>query len=307
MPTLMIEDPGVQQFVWDGPKSVVQHYLTEGIDGWRLDVAYDLGPSLLHQLSHAAHTAKHDSAVIGEISGYPSDWFPAVDGVFNFFSLKLAEDAVNGKIAGGRVGRMWAQSVEDSGIDHLLKCWLVADNHDTARLANEVPDLGDRKIIHALQLTLPGAPVLYYGSELGMTGSGDPENRAPMRWDLANDQNEELAWIQKLTKFRKEHRAIRVGDFRSIETDRLMGFTRYTDKIRDLVVVLTNPTNQEVTETISPRAGRIQSWGELKDFLTGKSFRCINGLCEIKMKPKSIYILTPVTDQKGYEPYERIP
>jgi cyclomaltodextrinase len=47
-------------------------------------------------------------------------------------------------------------------------------------------------MVQVLQFTLPGAPNIYYGAEVGMTGGGDPENRAPMRWDLMRDDNADL-------------------------------------------------------------------------------------------------------------------
>jgi hypothetical protein len=73
----------------------------------------------------------------------------------------------------------------DAGIEHMLQSWIYLDNHDTPRLATTLPDVAQRRLAQVLQFTLPGAPNLYYGSELGMTGGDDPEMRAPMRWDLA--------------------------------------------------------------------------------------------------------------------------
>jgi cyclomaltodextrinase len=63
--------------------------------------------------------------------------------------------------------------------------------------------------VQALQFTLPGAPNLYYGAEVGMTGGADPENRGPMRWDLLRDDHPELAWMRQLIALRKQHRALR--------------------------------------------------------------------------------------------------
>jgi glycosidase len=69
-------------------------------------------------------------------------------------------------------------------------------------------------MVQTLQFTLPGAPNIYYGAEVGMTGGPDPENRSPMRWDLMHSDNAELVWMKQLIALRKAHRALRVGDFR---------------------------------------------------------------------------------------------
>ncbi|MFX8918423.1 alpha-amylase family glycosyl hydrolase, partial [Acinetobacter baumannii] len=83
LPALNLENPQVRNYLWNDKTSVVQSWLNKGIDGWRLDVAYELGPKYLEELTRAAHRAKPGSTVVGEVRGYPSDWFPALDGVFN--------------------------------------------------------------------------------------------------------------------------------------------------------------------------------------------------------------------------------
>lgn len=306
--TLRLENPAVRDYLWNNPDSVVKSYLADGIDGWRLDVAFELGPKYLSELTHAAHAAKPGSAVVGEISGYPGDWFPAVDGVFNFFPMRMALEMTSGHVPGGRAGVMLQHMVDDAGLDNLLKSWLLLDNHDTPRIANQIPDIRNRRIAQVLQLTLPGSPVIYYGSELGMEGQGDPENRAPMRWDLVKPGNADLAWIRKLIVLRKRHPALKYGDFMALDTSALLGFTRTTGQIRDAVVVLINPTETEVTETFPVRIGRIMSWGAVTDLLSGEQFRIINGIMTTTVPARGIRILTPVTaPNHGYSPYTRIP
>ena len=308
LPALRLENPDVRQYLWNGPDSIVQKYLKEGIDGWRLDVAFELGPEYLGELTRAAHAARPGSAVVGEINGYPSHWFPAVDGVFNFSALGVAQEMLKGNISGGRAGRMLAHIADDAGIENLLKSWLLLDNHDTPRVVDLIPDRANRHLAQALQLTLPGSPVIYYGSELGMTGPDDPQNRAPMRWDIANDHNPDLAWIRKLIAIRKQHPALRYGDFTVLDTDALLAFTRTTDNLRDSVIVVVNPTDQKRKEVFTTRIGRLMSWGELKDVLTGENFRTVTGLLSVEMPPRSIRLLAPITEPaNGYSPYNRVP
>lgn len=307
MPGLHLENSAVQNYFWKGQNSVVQRYLKMGIDGWRLDVAFELGPKLLKDITQAAHKAKPGSSVVGEISGYPSNWFDSVDGVFNFHAISLGTDMLRGKVSGGRVGRMYEDMVSDGGIENLLKSWLLTENHDTPRLAHLVPDFEMRKLVVALQMTLPGSPCVYYGAEVGMTGHGDPENRAPMRWDLVTPSNPDFVWTRDLLKIRKQMPSLRYGDFTALETDKLLGFVRSTNSLRETAIVLMNPTNETVKETFATRVGRMLSWGEMSDILTGEKVRSIGGILEIEMKPRSVKILSPIMFKtSGYSPYDRV-
>lgn len=307
MPMLHLENKALRDYLWNNKDSVVKQYLADGIDGWRLDVAFELGPTHLEELTKEAHKAKPGSAVVGEISGYPSDWFNAVDGVFNFFAANTVKESMTGKMSGGRVGRILGEMVADAGIENLLKSWTLVDNHDTPRIASAVPVLAQRQLVQTLQFALPGCPVVYYGSELGMTGPDDPTNRAPMRWDLVTPTNPDLTLIKRLITIRKAHPALRYGDITPLQTDQLIGFTRTTDKLRDTVVVLSNPTAKVVKETIPCRVGRFMSWGELKDVFTGQSVRSITGLMTVEIKPYTTLILVPITEPvDGFSPYNRV-
>jgi hypothetical protein len=92
-----------------------------------------------------------------------------------------------------------------------------------------------------------------------------------------------------------------------LATDKLFGFVRTTDKVREAVIVVANPTNKSVTETFPSRVGRIMSWGELKDEVSGVKYRSVNGMLTVTVPPKSVQILKPVTtNPAGVSPYHRI-
>ncbi len=307
MPVNHLEDSGLRKFLWTGTDSVVQHYLNLGADGWRLDVAYEIGPEFLGDLTKHAHKAKKGSLVVGEMLGYPAGWFPSVDGQYNLFAPELCNEALRGNINGGRVGAMLNDYVKDAGIDNVLKSWLIADNHDMVRLATKLPDFEDRKLALALLFTLPGCPNIYYGSELGMTGGDDPANRAPMRWDLVTKDNETLNWTKQLIAFRKKHPSLKYGDFQALQTDKLIAFTRTTGKLKENVIVVVNPTGKKVTETFSHRIGNLMSWQDLEDQFSGEKISQKTGLMTVTIPPKSIRIYTPiVTRANGFSPFDRI-
>jgi glycosidase len=307
LPAWRLENPAVRDYLWRGKDSVVQHYLKLGIDGWRLDVAFEIGPQYLAELTKNAHLARAGSAVVGEISGYPSNWFSAVDGVFNFTSMEVSRQMLEGKIDGGSAGRMLQHVVDDAGIENLLKSWLLIDNHDTPRFASVVPSLAERQTLRLLQLTLPGCPMIYYGSELGMTGDQDPANRAPMRWDLVSQGNPELTWTKSLISLRKRLPALRFGDFTALDSTRLLAFSRTTDQLRQSVIVVVNPTGKPVHEVFPSRIGRIENWGGLVDQIGGSRVVSKGGLLDLDLKAGQAMILTPAIDRfGGYSPYDRL-
>jgi cyclomaltodextrinase / maltogenic alpha-amylase / neopullulanase len=307
LPEINLENPAVRDHVYAGKDSVVRSYLRDGVDGWRLDVAVDIGFEHLHALTQAAHAEKPGSLVVGEIANYPKEWFPAVDGVMNFtlreILLRLADGRLTPSLAADMVDRM----VREAGTDNLLKSWLMLDNHDTPRLATALPNATQRRLAQVLQFTLPGAPNLYYGSELGMAGGDDPEMRAPMRWDWVRTDNPELRWTQQLIALRKTHRALRVGDFRRVTSEHLFAFERHTDRARDTVVVVANPSNHTVSETVMVANSKLMNVWMMVDALTGEKTRITTGLLELSLAPGAVKVLVPeLSPGGGYSAYKRV-
>lgn len=308
LPELRLENNAVREYIWAGRSSVVQKYLREGVDGWRLDAAFDIGPKYLGELTEAAHGARPGSAIVGEIWNYPAEWFPAVDGVLNMHLKTLILSLIKGESTPAHAGKMIGRMVEDSGLEHILQSWIVLDNHDTQRLATVLPDISDRRIAQALQFTLPGCPVIYYGSELGMTGGDDPEMRAPMRWDLVTPENPDLKWIHKLIDIRKNHPSLRYGEFKLLDSDKLLAFERNTDKALDAAIVLVNPTDEAVKERLSTRAGWLMNYSRLADLLSSDSTTVEGGTILASVPAHSARILAPTSEAyKGYTPYKRVP
>lgn len=250
LPELHLENPAVRSYLYEDSDSVLRRYLRDGADGWRLDTAFELGHTYLRDLTRAAHAEKAGSLIVGEIVNYPDAWLQSIDAVMSFSLRHIVLDVISGAIAPARAGRMLDRLVYDAGIEPMLKSWMLIDNHDIPRVATQIPKVSQRRLAQALQFTLPGAPNIYYGSEVGMLGGADPENRGPMRWDLVRADNPELVWIKQLIEMRKQHRALRIGNFRLVESERLLAFERYTDRALETVVVLANPSDVAITDRV---------------------------------------------------------
>ncbi|MDM4764658.1 glycoside hydrolase family 13 protein [Pelomonas sp. SE-A7] len=311
LPELKLENPAVRRHLWLDKDSVVRSYLRDGADGWRLDTAFELGHNYLRELTEAAHREKPGSLVVGEIANYPDQWLKSIDAVMNFSLRDIILGAASGDIAPATAARMTDRLVRDAGIEPLLKSWVVIDNHDIPRIATQLPATAQRRLVQALQFTLPGAPNLYYGAEVGMVGGTDPENRGPMRWDLVREDNPELSWVRKLIALHKAHRALRIGDFRLIESQQLFAFERHTDKALDTRIVIANPSNQTVRERLMVANAHLMDGTPMIDLLglvsPAPTVAFGAGSFVVEMPAHSVLVLQPrPSEMGGYSRYKRV-
>jgi len=296
LPELHLENPVVQKRLYQDADSVVKGYLADGADGWRLDVAFDIGPAILDELTQNAHAAKPGSLVLGEIYNYPEEWSPSLDGGLNMTMSHLIMAYVHGKLAGPVLGRQTEQMVEDTGIEALMRWWIVLDNHDRQRLRTQLPERWQQKMAQALQFTLPGAPCMYYGVEVGMEGGDDPEQRGPFRWDLANEENEYFAWAKQLVGIRRDHRALRIGDFRLIESSSTLAFLRRTERVAETVVVVANASDQPAKEVLMLRESKLMDYRQMRDLLSGAQVTVSAGTATFEIPAQTVWILSPVVE-----------
>ena len=145
-------------------------------------------------------------------------------------------------------------------------------------------ELESQKLFAVLQMTYVGAPMIYYGDEVGMWGANDPDCRKPMVWDDMVYEDEEtlpdgsrrktgdkvavnrelLAHYKQLIALRNELPALRTGSFEPILIDddkQLYGFKRALEG-EEVIVVLNN--SEESQEAALPARG---AW---EDRLSGK-------------------------------------
>lgn len=308
LPELNLENEKVRNYIYKDESSVIRSYLKDGIDGWRLDVAFDIGYQYLKELTDYAHLEKDGSMVVGEIWNYPQAWVKSIDGVMNFTLREIILRSIKEDISPSLANHMIETMILDTGILPMLKSWNVLDNHDVARLRHQLKHQEDQKLAQVMQFFLPGSPNLYYGTELGMDGAGDPENRAPMNWDLYQKNNPYLIWTKTLITLHKKERALRIGDYQRIISEKTIAFIRYTDDIKELVIVIVNPSKDSIEESMMIRHSSIMNYSSF-DILLGeaKHVSMLAGILSISLKGKSFVVLKPKTSiSKSYTPYKRV-
>ena len=124
-------------------------------------------------------------------------------------------------------------------------------------------------LYYAYLFTIPGLPVIYYGSEFGMTGADDPDNRRMMRFDdsLTVHEKAMLAETQRIVKMRNNHSALRYGDFYTLRADTTVYAYIRADMNERLLVVLNKNEHGQNFEFHLPALLRSK---ELYDVATGE-------------------------------------
>jgi glycosidase len=142
-----------------------------------------------------------------------------------------------------------------------------------------------------------------------MPGAGDPTNRSPMRWDLVKTDNPTLQWHKQLIALRKQHRALRVGNFRLVTSSQLLAFERYTDRVADTVVVLVNPGKKTVTERVLIANSKLMNGSPLRDLLDAKAkpLLVLASMTTVTLAPGAFKVVAPdVRPTGGYNVFKRV-
>lgn len=296
MPEWNWEEVSVQRYLL----GVVEHYLKLGIDGWRLDVGFDVGYANNALITSRAKAISIEKYVVTETWNFPSNW-EVVDGIMNYHFRETV------------IG--WLKN-ELSNISHALQsaydmtpniygCWNMLDSHDTQRLATVIRDKELRKLAIVLQFTYPGVPFIYYGSEIGIEGGWDPENRAPMIWDEKRWDKELREFYKKLIEIRKRETALKIGEFKVLVDEPLVFFRKAPHVLDNIVVSINRSNKTEVA--VSVPDGRLLAGTTFVDLFTGEEFWIVGGVLRFNVPEKGFRILKAINKiNKNYNQYKRI-
>lgn len=125
-------------------------------------------------------------------------------------------------------------------------------------------------LYYAYLFTIPGLPVVYYGSEFGMTGADDPDNRRMMRFDdsLTAYEKQMLKETQKIIGLRNQHSALRYGDFYTLIADKNIYAYVRSDMNERLLIVLNKSEKEQNAEIKLPKVFQSQ---RLSDAVSGEN------------------------------------
>ncbi len=217
---------------------VGEHWAQRGIDGWRLDVPEEIQtPGFWEEFRERTRAVNPDLYIVGEIwgdaAGYVDDG-TRFDGTMNypFTTATIAYtvgDRVDTSTMMDNPFYNIAPGLDASGyrdrihwlLDHYpdpvtLANLNLLDSHDTARILTIASGDEDSVVLAlVLLLTFPGAPSVYYGTEIGLEGGKDPDSRRSFPWGHEDHWNRHLLGVSKdLIALRHRHPALRSSDYR---------------------------------------------------------------------------------------------
>ncbi|MDO5539382.1 MAG: glycoside hydrolase family 13 protein [Eubacteriales bacterium] len=256
------------------------------VDGWRLDVAADLGFSneynhqFWREFREAVKEANPDAIILAEHYGDPRSWLQGDqwDTVMNydafmepltwfFTGMEKHSDEYREDMLGNGLHFEWAMGHfmtsflgpslqvsmnELSNHDHSR--FLTRTNHRVGRVANLGYEAAGENVNKAImreavvmQMTWPGAPTIYYGDEAGVCGFTDPDNRRTYPW--GHEDKELIEFHKKMIRIHKDHPALMRGSVKIIESShQFLCYGRFMGTERMLIAF--NNSNESMTKDI---------------------------------------------------------
>jgi cyclomaltodextrinase / maltogenic alpha-amylase / neopullulanase len=223
--------PEVREFLW----GVGRKWIEFGIDGWRLDVPNEIDDDFFWREFRArVRHSNPEAYIVGEIWTDAERWLKGDmwDAVMNyqftrasiaFFIGESLDEANLRKTSLFPVGPSTAEAFRQS-IERLLDLYHpnvssamlnLLSSHDMARFVTLAKgDQAALELATTFQMTYVGAPSVYYGDEIGMSGGHDPANRGAFPWHKSDTWDTGLLQrFQRLIALRRERPALRRGSF----------------------------------------------------------------------------------------------
>ncbi|MBL8163489.1 MAG: alpha-amylase [Anaerolineae bacterium] len=212
MPQLNVNNLDARRWLLDVGRYWIREF---GIDGYRLDVADGPGPDFWTDFWHACKGENADLFCFGEVVDAPDiqrHYVGRLDGLLNFHVCDMLRRTF--------AAQEWTEAEFERFLERHTRYFPAGflmptfiDNHDMDRFLFAAG--GDKAALRRaaqVQMRLPHPPVIYYGTEVGITqakssreGLGLHINRVPMLWDDEQD-HELLAFYRALIQERKAAR-----------------------------------------------------------------------------------------------------
>lgn len=238
--------PSYMDYIIRDKDSVLKHWLKAGASGWRLDVADELPEEFLKDFWKALKETNPEALLIGEVwedasnkvsYGQQRTYLSGgqLDSAMNYVLRKIMLDFVMGKVGAERTSALYLNQMEHYPLENFYAMLNLLGSHDRERVLSLLENsLGERaaggsdeaknaeetrkkiaeqqlKLLWTWLFTIPGAPCVYYGDEVGLEGGKDPDNRRTYPWGKENLQLK--VCCQKLIRLRRENTALSTGRY----------------------------------------------------------------------------------------------
>lgn len=231
MPKFNTSNPEVQEFLLEVAVSWIERY---DIDGWRLDVSDEVSHDFWRLFRRRVKAVKQDCVIIGE------NWHDAnpflqgdqYDGIMNYAFTKACLDYYAFEVFDAEQFAWKLSSLLVRNTDQVNRMMLnLLDSHDTDRFYTWVGRDRNRLLSAAAVMAMfPGAPCIYYGTELPLEGGYDPDNRRCFDWEESHWDTVYMGKLKSLLALRSEP-AVQAGEIRMRGKGGLFALKRFADGV----------------------------------------------------------------------------
>ncbi len=254
LPEFNHDNPQAREYIMQ----IAEYWLNQGIDGWRLDVPFDVkAEGFWQEFRQRVKAINPEAYIVGEVWTDARQWLDGTqfDGVMNYlFTGPALAFTAKDKVVMELVERPayfpypaldaqgYGQKIEELLALYPWEIQLTQLNllssHDVARALTVIDhDQRSFELAVLLQMTFPGAPSIYYGDEVGLAGAHDPDCRRS--FPAQTDWNGPLLTLHKeLIALRHQHPVLCTGTYETVAAvGELYAFSR-TDTREKIVVVI---------------------------------------------------------------------
>ncbi len=285
LPTFNTDNPEVREYLM----RIAEHWAHRGIDGWRLDVPMEITtPGFWEEFRERVRAVNPELYIVGEIWGDASEFTndgTRFDGTMNYrlttaiLGYVVGDRADEAAILDNNENYIIDRDLDGTGYAELVDAVLgsyphhvrlanmnLLDSHDTARIMSIASnDVTSVELALTLLFTFPGAPSIYYGTEIGLEGFRDHDTRRSMPWDEDRWNTELLDTTRRLIELRKEHPALRSADYRRVDTgvdgSMVTMFSRHADDEKLIVAVNAGDAGETVRPDLDGAGALRLVWG----------------------------------------------
>jgi len=244
---------------------VAAYWLREfDVDGWRMDVVQHVADDFWPEFRQVCKAVRPDCYLLAEVWGDTSSWLQdSFDATMNYTFYHLCReyfaraDLETAAFVDGITRMLAGYAPQVNAVNQNL-----LSSHDVPRFVHEAGERPERlRLALLFQFTIPGAPSVYYGDEVGVSGGQDPDNRRAFPWNEQDSWDQKtLAQVKELARLRHAYPALRYGGWQPVWTgDEAFAFVRAHEGQRVLVVV--NRDEESLTIRLPLSGAPQRLWG----------------------------------------------
>jgi cyclomaltodextrinase / maltogenic alpha-amylase / neopullulanase len=238
----------VRRYIFD----VARYWIEQGADGWRLDVPNEIDDDdFWAEFRQVVKTANSEAYILGEIWDAIPRWVgeKTFDGLMNYPVRTAIINFLSGKTDAAQLAEALQAMLGIYPLENTYAMYNLVGSHDVERLLTVFGgDTRKVRLANLIMFSFPGAPAVYYGDEVGVSGGSDPDCRRAFPWDESQWDHAMRDWIKTLIRLRKTLPALRRGDFQVLAASDTPGCCAFARRLDNQVAITAlNASNIPVT------------------------------------------------------------